>query len=429
MPQVSVIIPTHNRSQVLKRTLDALGQQTFPHQEMEVVVVADGCKDNTVEFLHSYTAPFSLQVIEQSGQGPAVARNQGALRATAPLLIFMDDDILASPQFVAAHVNAHQRENCVAIGYLPTILDTQTGFFRSTLRGWWEAMFQKMRQTDHRFAYTDLLSGNFSVSAGLFAAVGGFDPAFRCHEDYELGVRLLKANAEFVFASEAWGYHYEMTDLNRSLQRKFQEGKADMQLGEKFPELKPVLLLARLMERCSLLDRILLFLIFRMPVVGDFLAAGLRQGLDVLEWMRIRSYWRSWLDRLLGYWYLRGVSEATSIQYTWSNFSKTALDASSSPPETELDLKQGFEAAEQHLDRQRPTSVRLRYGQHIVGDILAQPGAERLRGVHLRSALAGNLAGPYLAAVTLDKSLYSTISPSLESANSKLQPLEVSHAN
>ncbi|MBD1862210.1 MULTISPECIES: glycosyltransferase family 2 protein [Trichocoleus] len=407
MPTVSVIIPTHNRSAVLKRTLDALAQQNYPLSEMEVIVAADGCTDDTSEMLKAYQAPYTLKVIEQPSQGPAVARNQGAALALAPLLIFLDDDIEASPGFVAAHVQTHQKQaNQVVLGYLPTILKAQTGFFRITLRGWWEAMFQRMRQPGYRFAYCDLLSGNFSVSADLFAAVGKFDPQFRCHEDYELGMRLLQAKAKFTFAEAAMGYHHELTDLDRSLRRKYQEGKADVQLGQKYPELKPTLLVSTMIARCSWVDRMALIVIFKMPALGDLLAKGLRRSLDLLEWMRLRSYWRTLLDRLLGYWYLRGIAEASSTQQALTTFLQGSRPVSSpNLLDIEIDLKAGLAQAECRLEQERPTGVRLHYGKQIIGRIPAIPGTERLHAAHLRPTLATTLAPALIPALVLDKAV------------------------
>lgn len=431
MPTVSIIIPTHNRSAALARTLTALSQQSYPIEQMEVVIVADGCIDDTVEMLNRYQAPFALQVIDQPGQGPAVARNQGAAKATAPLLIFVDDDIEVTSQFVAAHVRAHENQpNRVVIGYLPTILATQTGFFRITLRGWWEAMFQQMREVDHRFAYTDLLSGNFSVPTQLFNAIGGFDAQFRCHEDYELGLRLLKAGADFGFAPDAMGYHHELTDINRSLDRKYQEGIADVQLSQKHPELKSVLLVSRLLAQCSLIDRAIIWLIFKMPILGDFLAVCARQILDALEWLRLRHYWRSLLDRLLGYWYLRGIAKASSLQQALQSFLQadmSALSAASSL-EIEIDLAEGFEPAEQQVDRARPTAIRLRYGSQMVGRIPPKIGTERLRGIHLRAELTQNLAQSCWSKMMLERA-WSQVDAAQQPANYSPQSPEVVHVH
>src|SRR5262245_19563251 len=131
---ISVIIPTHNRCASLRQTLDALSAQTYPLQQVEVLVVADGCVDGTVEMLRRYRAPFGMRIIEQQGQGPAAARNQGAAHATGRLLLFLDDDVKVVPSLIEAYVSAHQRcPGQVVVGYLPPVLESQEGFFRIQL--------------------------------------------------------------------------------------------------------------------------------------------------------------------------------------------------------------------------------------------------------------------------------------------------------
>ena len=51
MPLVSIIIPTHNRRDSVLRALTAVAQQTYPQDQIEAIVVADGCVDDTVPFL------------------------------------------------------------------------------------------------------------------------------------------------------------------------------------------------------------------------------------------------------------------------------------------------------------------------------------------------------------------------------------------
>lgn len=433
-PIISVIIPTHNRSASLRRTLDALSAQTYPLQQVEVLVAADGCVDGTMEMLHRYRAPFGMRIIEQQGQGPAAARNQGAAHATGRLLLFLDDDVMAVPSLIEAHVRAHQRcPGQVVIGYLPPVLKSQAGFFRVQLRVWWEAMFDAMRQPGHRCSYRDLLSGNFSLAAELFARTGGFDPALRCHEDYELGMRLIKAGASFTFAADALGYHYEITDLDRSLRRKYQEGQADVLLGSRHPELRRMLPLARFRVPHSSLSRILYILAFEWPGGGDLLAVRLRHLLDLLERARLRGRWRRLLDDLLGYWYWRGVAVELGSRRALAGFIEggpSPVDAGGD--ELEIDLRRGLEAAERQLDEARPSGVHIRYGRQSVGRIPPQSGVEGLRGVHLRPILATDLAMPLLKALALEGSteaataagrvLVADPAPSLEAVHADRRP-------
>lgn len=422
-PRVSVIIPTHNRCAVLRQTLDSLARQTFPLAEVEVIVVADGCSDGTAEMLAGYPAPFSLQTIAQPSQGPAAARNAGAALAAAELLIFVDDDIETAPSFIEAHVSAHrERPGGVVIGYLPPVLAHQTGLFRYALQSWWERMFDVMDRPGHRFAYTDLLSGNFSLAAELFRRVGGFDTTFRCHEDYELGVRLHKEGAPFAFAAEAKGYHHEVTDLNRALHRKYQEGQADVQLGDRYPELRPTFLMARLYRHSLLTSRMLLVFAFWWPGAGDALVRLLQSSLRFWEWAQLRGMWRRIVDGLLGYWYWRGAARELGTLRALRDFLKAKpTGAPQNGAEIDLDLRDGLDRAEQRLDRERPAGARLRYGQRPLGRISPQPGGERLRGAHLRPLLANKLAGPLLQALTIEGAIGIPISPEQLQAACKLR--------
>jgi GT2 family glycosyltransferase len=404
IPIASVIIPTHNRKALLWQTLDALCTQTYPLESIEVLVVADGCSDGTVEMLRHYRAPFSLRIIEQTNQGPATARNYGAAGARGRLLIFLDDDIEAAPHLIEAHVRAHQHQpGLVVIGYLPPCLQTQTGFFRLVLWTWWEAMFDVMRQPGHRYTYSDVLGGNFSLEAELFGRIGGFNPAFWCHEDYELGVRLLQAGATFTFAADALGYHREASDIDRSLQRKYQEGRADVLMGRCHPELRPTLLMARLEAYSLLPSRILRTFAFKWPVVGDKLAARLRRTLDLLEQARLYHFWQRLLDGLLGYWYWRGVAVELGALRALADFlQENPVYSNEIGTEIVLDLCEGLEVAERRLDNERPLGACVCYGSQLVGYIRRQPGAERLRGIHLRPTLATRLAAPLLKAMALE---------------------------
>ncbi len=404
-PTVSVVIPTHNRGATLRRTLDALGSQTYPLNLIEVLVVADGCTDDTGKLLGSYSPPFKLRVVEQAAQGPAAARNHGASLATGRLLVFLDDDIQAAPEFIEAHVRAHwQLPGQAVIGYLPPVLQMQTGFFRLSLRAWWENKFSMMSEPGHRYTYRDLLSGNVSLEREMFAAIGGFDPALYCHEDYELGIRLIKAGASLTFAPEALGYHHEMTQMSRSFRRKYDEGRADVLIGRRHPELRPGLPLARA-GSWSRLNYILRAAAFACPAAESLFTVGSRLALGILERLRMRDRWRRLLDNMLDYWYWRGVAKEIGAERALADFLQNvpAGTDENDDSEIEIDLCDGLEAAERRLSEERPASARVRYGRQPVGRIPPRLDAERLRGAHLRSILATTMAWPLLNALTLEK--------------------------
>jgi glycosyltransferase involved in cell wall biosynthesis len=397
-PFVSIVIPTHNRWGSLRRLLNALANQTYPLQEMEVVVVANGCTDETVAQLRNYPAPFALHVVDQPDMGPPGARNNGAARASGELLIFLDDDIEPVAELVEIHVQTHQ-PGVVVIGYAPPTLE-EKDFLSVELKRWWMDMFWAMRQPGHRFTYRDFLSGNFSIEAKEFQRLGGFDTAFRsCLDDYEFGVRLLKANLTFVFAETAFGHHHETKGLERLLQRKYREGMAEVWLGNRHPDIKPTLLLTQLESLASRPVRLLRTLfIFRARFVGEFFASLLQRLLLMLEALHLRRPWRALLDLLMIHWFWRGVAEELKHPQDWDAFLQQepigARDSSFT-----IDLRQGIEAGQRALDEQRPEEVFLYLDNQFIGHVAPKPGAERLRGSHLRQMLATDYAEPYFGAL------------------------------
>lgn len=387
---VSIVIPTHNRRDSLERALLALAGQSYPLAAIEVIVVADGCTDGTRD-ISPAKWPFVLRVTEQASRGPAAARNRGAALAGGELLIFVDDDVEVSPEFVAAHVRAHADGDParVTVGYLPPDLQGRRDFFAIMLRAWWEAMFERMRDPAHRFKYSDLLSGNFSLGSSLFARVGGFDEALRCHEDYELGLRLLQAGAKLQFSGAAAGCHHEHTDLARALTRKRDEGRADVALARRYAALAPALPLSRAQRHLTIRGRALTKLALASPVAGDVLVAACRSLLPLLEAARLRTRWRRLLDDLLSYWYWRGVGEALAglpVDTVRRAAAPTGADA------CDVDLQAGLHVAMRQIDRVAPAAMRLRWGRLAIATVPAEFGAEPLNGRHLRGLLRTTLA-------------------------------------
>ena len=401
---VSIIIPSHNRAASLNRLLDKLGTQSYPATLMQVIVVADGCKDHTVSMLKDYKPEFKLDYIEMPGSGAAIARNKGAALAINPILIFLDDDIDPSNDLVKAHAEDHAIENRVVIGYLPLAVSKKPDFYHHTLIAWWEGKFQQMSSRGYRFNYEDLISGNFSISHELFKKVNGFDTSFRCREDYELGMRLIKSNAEFIFSRKAWGYHRdEVTNLDRSLVRKRDEGKADIQFWKSHPDMPTYIQNLYSTNRYTFLNSKYMFFIINMPAITDLFAKLLRQLMGIFERLKLRREWKKINYKLHLYWYTKGILDELHNQKNLNDYLNFKPTAKEENAEFEIDLKHGLQKAEQFLDEVRPSSIKIKFGYHEIGSVPPKPGFEKLSGKHLRKILANELSFSLLKSLAFNQ--------------------------
>lgn len=403
-PVAVVVIPTHNRASSIVATLDALDRQDCPIGRFEVVVVANACTDDTMARVDGCRVSYPLRAIAIEQASASLARNTGASNGRAPIVIFLDDDIMPDPWFVKEHVAAHEMSasepeggsHRVVMGYLPARLQPQRDWFAIVLRGWWEAMFDRMRDPGHRFAYSDLLSGNFSMSRDRFLALGGFDTDLQCHEDYELGYRLIAAGAQFVFAERASGTHADETRLPRACHRKREEGAADVKLATRYPELRPFLLMSR---PRTFNQRVLRMLAFHHAALGDRMVTSVARMLRVLERIGATSMWMRVVNGVLGYWYERGLADALGTRAALDGFLAARRSDSTNAETLDIDLTRGLEESLRCVERIRPSAVALRVGPVSIGTIPLRPGAERLAARHVAAALVRQYHRPCVEAL------------------------------
>ena len=125
----------------------------------------------------------------------SAARNAAVDVSTGRVLLFSDDDVIPRSGWVLAHANAHANKNVVAVGRLelPSQLLDGVSFLGPKVQ-WWNAT-----------------GANSSMSRELFDRAGGYDVAFREYggEDPDLGFRLLKSGANFVFLERAVAEHWD----------------------------------------------------------------------------------------------------------------------------------------------------------------------------------------------------------------------------
>jgi len=215
--KLSVVIPTFNRKDSLRCTLDGLARQQYPGAEFEVIVVSDGSTDGTEEMLAEYalTAPYALRVINQMNGGPARARNRGIQEAQHEVIVFLDDDVEPLPEFLSRHAAHHQtHEKMAVIG--PMSPDRARSAAEPVWIAWEHAKLQEIytmfrpggHYAEEPAGPMHFYTGNASVRRKWLIATNGFNENYTRQEDVEMAVRMQQTcGIAFCFDFAAEGLH------------------------------------------------------------------------------------------------------------------------------------------------------------------------------------------------------------------------------
>lgn len=369
----SVIIPSYNRRATLEMVLEGLARQTLPHDAFEVIVVLDGATDDSAAMLADWQRAGRLEQLRwhsQPNSGQALARNAGVKLAAAPVVVFLDDDVVPEPELLAVHV-AHHRTGArqAVLGDCLVVRERRDSLYHLGVWAWWEDTYQRRALPGRQPGYRDFCAGNVSLRRDDFLAVGGFDPAFRGYggEDFELGYRLLRSGVALVADRSARARHYHRTTVRGVLRATRQEGQGDVLLGRKHPELRAGLRLMSIpRDRYGLLVRTAV----QTPAIGDRIVALLTVVLPIFERMQMRRRWLAYFNHVRGYAYWRGVRDALGSWAVLLAYRRGALPL----PHQQLDISDGLPANLPPLWVDGPSTLDITYRGRQLGT-LRLPGA------------------------------------------------------
>ncbi len=226
---LSVVVPSMNKVDLLRQTIDALvKQEAGINRQWEVVVVNDGSTDGTADFLGTIDGtgenPLLRVVSPPHNVGRAKARNLGAQAATGNYILFMDDDIVAPAGLVKAHLDLlESRPGNGTIGYAVTAPEVVDAPHFSYLDSRGVAKLSEA-MAPGRFFVTQ----NAAISREAFLSIGGFDEDFSSYgfEDMEVAFRLEdNAGIQFLALKEPVPLHVHHHTLQEYLDKKVECGR------------------------------------------------------------------------------------------------------------------------------------------------------------------------------------------------------------
>ena len=236
---LSIIIPTFNRKETLKKTLNAYLNQTASREIREVLVVDDGSRDGTSDAVLEVSKGSSVPIRyfrQMENRGPAAARNVGIHEARGTILLFGDDDIVPTPTLVAEHTAWHAACPDIATGVLGQVVwapELHPTPFMEWLGLDGPVCGYARLSPDQEVGDQCNYFGLTSVKACLLQRNMFFDEELRFYEDFELIFRLRKRGFRLLYNPRAVGYHYKWMTFSDARGRARASALAFKTLGTK----------------------------------------------------------------------------------------------------------------------------------------------------------------------------------------------------
>jgi glycosyltransferase involved in cell wall biosynthesis len=188
MPTVSIILPTFNRTRLLRLAVDSVFAQTFT--DWDLIVADDGSSEETQAYLRGIESPRVQPLFLAHSGSPSRVRNAALGVATGKYVAFIDSDDLWQPNKLERQLALMQSEQGCGWSYTAfTIIDADGTPLASERNRRW-APFSGNIFTEVVRTSASIRTPAVLASTKLVRAVGAFDEAIDRSEDYDLWMRL-----------------------------------------------------------------------------------------------------------------------------------------------------------------------------------------------------------------------------------------------
>ncbi len=263
LKSVSIVVPAYNAAKSISGVIEALLQQDYPQDKLEIIIIDDGSTDSTAEIVKQYP----VRYINQENKGPAAARNLGWRLSNNEIICFTDSDCLAEKMWVTKMVTRYTSEHVAGVGGSYDIVNPQN-LLASCIH---EEIIQRHLQMSGEVNY--LGAFNVSYRRSVLEEVDGFDESYRIAsgEDNDIAYRIKKIGYHLIFDKDIGVAHHHPTNLFKYLKRQFRHGYWRMKIYHEHSDMAGGDMYAGLMDLArpplALATLVLLPFSFYFPVI------------------------------------------------------------------------------------------------------------------------------------------------------------------
>ncbi len=182
--KISVVIPTYNRYEFLKRALKSVFAQT--HTPFEVIVIDDGSTDKTQQIVHDFP---NIKYFYQENRGVSSARNLGIEKSNCKWIAFLDSDDEWHIDKLKEQVTFHKENPDILMSY------TDEKWIRDSIEVKIPKKFRKFGGDIFKecLSHCIIAPSATLIHKDLLNAVGDFDESLEVCEDYDLWLRVAQS--------------------------------------------------------------------------------------------------------------------------------------------------------------------------------------------------------------------------------------------
>ncbi len=207
VPTISVVCPTYNSADYVRKTIESVLAQTVP--PLEFLVIDDGSTDNTCEIIQGFitiTSRFPIRLFKAAHLGPGAARNTGILNAQGAWIAFIDSDDQWYPcklQNVIEVIHAHSEINLICHAEMYS-----DRYGRQSLLDFGEHYDMQQPIFQQLYRHNFLSPSAVTCTKQSLMDANLFDPTFMTAQDYELWLRMSSIMHPY-FIREPLGIYFE----------------------------------------------------------------------------------------------------------------------------------------------------------------------------------------------------------------------------
>jgi len=240
---ISIVIPTYNRSPLLKKCLDSLVKQDYPAGDFEVIVCDDGSSDDTRGISRSFAEKYgNIRYLYQPHKGVAAARNLGIRNSSAGLIAFVADDYTLDPGYASVAVNFFRSSPDAQVLRFKIVNESRDFLSRADHFSYDIYIIGLLERSHARGGR--LIGKSFHLPASgaavfrkeIFGRVGQFDEELEVGEDIEMGWRLKKSSIGIYYCDYFSVKRNYKLPLSGHLRKRFLYGETMHMLKRKYPE-------------------------------------------------------------------------------------------------------------------------------------------------------------------------------------------------